>query len=45
MKTIVQIFVATLCLAIVGQAYLQAYGTQKDMLSPVNFIENIEITF
>ncbi len=29
MKTIIQIFVVTLCLAIVGQSYLQALSQQE----------------
>ncbi|MDP3788180.1 MAG: hypothetical protein Q8Q60_02555 [Candidatus Chromulinivorax sp.] len=28
MKTIIQIFVVTLCLAILGQSYLQAFGNR-----------------
>lgn len=31
MKTIIQIFVVTLCLAILGQSYLQAFGDQKSV--------------
>ncbi len=40
MKTIVQIFMATLCLAILGQTYLQACGTQKDVMSPQISVKN-----
>jgi hypothetical protein len=29
MKTIIQIFAVTLCLAILGQSYLQAFENQK----------------
>ncbi len=32
MKTIIQIFVVTLCLAIVGQSYLQALSQQETMV-------------
>ena len=31
MKTIIQIFVVTMCLAIVGQSYLQAQGIRKNI--------------
>ena len=29
MKAIIQIFVVTMCLAIIGQSFLQAHGMQK----------------